>query len=166
VRREGAAVALLPYYDIESVNVYNTDPDESLPADHPARIPTQRRNAFVARNTIPAGALIHRLYTNAEFQAFVAACFGLPRVHPLADPLSGLTLNVVTPGRSHPWHFDTNEFTVSMFTQAPKAGGVFEYCPGIRSAQAENTGDVRAVLDGRGELAVRPVWAPAPRRAG
>ena len=155
LRREGAAVAPLAYYDVETVNVYNTDPDETLPADHPARIPMRRGNAFVARDAIPADALVHRLYTDAAFQAFVAACFGLPRVHPLADPLSGLTLNVVTPGRSHPWHFDTNEFTVSMLTQAPDAGGVFEYCPNIRSAQAENVDDVRAVLDGWGTDLVR-----------
>jgi hypothetical protein len=75
--------------------------------------------------------------------------------------LSGLCLNVIAPGRAHPWHFDTNEFTVSMVTQEPEAGGVFEYCPNIRSARAENFEDVRAVLAGRGEhlirrLALRP----------
>jgi len=160
LRREGAAVAPLAYYDVETVNVYNTEPDDTLPADHPARIPMRRGNAFVARDTIPADALIHRLYTDAGFQSFVAACFELPQVHPLADPLSGLTLNVVTPGRSHPWHFDTNEFTVSMLTQAPEDGGVFEYCPNIRSAGAENVDDVRAVLDGHRDqvrsLTLRP----------
>lgn len=155
LRREGAAVAPLAYYDVETVNVYNTEPDETLPAEHPARIPMQRGNAFVARDTIPVDSLIHRLYAGAEFQAFVAACFGLPQVYPLADPLAGLTLNVVTPGRSHPWHFDTNEFTVSLLTQAPEAGGVFEYCPNIRSAQAENVDDVHAVLDRRGEHLIR-----------
>ena len=55
----------------------------------------------------------------------------------------------------HPWHFDTNEFTVSMLTQAAEGGGVFEYCPNIRSAAAENFDDVRAVLAGRGEHLVR-----------
>jgi hypothetical protein len=80
-------------------------------------------------------------------------------VFPLADPLSGLVLNVVTPGRSHPWHFDTNEFTVSMLTQEPEGGGAFEFCPNIRSARAENVDDVRAALDGRypaQRLALRP----------
>jgi hypothetical protein len=159
LRREGAEVAPLAYYDVETVNVYNTEPDASLPADHPARVPMQRGNAFVARDLIPADSVINRLYTDHGFQRFVAACFGLDAVHELADPLSGLTLNVVTPGRSHPWHFDTNEFTVSMLTQEPDAGGGFEYCPNIRSAHAENLDDVRAVLDGRGaprRLALRP----------
>ena len=155
MRREGAAIAPYAYYDVETVNVYNTDPDPSLPVGHPARTTIERGNAFVARDAVPADFVVHRLYTSALFQRFVAACFGLSRVHELADPLSGLCLNVVTPGRSHPWHFDTNEFTVSMLTQEPRAGGVFEYCPNIRSERAENVDDVRAVLDGRGDALVR-----------
>ena len=75
--------------------------------------------------------------------------FGLPEVHELADPLAGLVLNVLAPGHEHPWHFDTNEFTVTLLTQRPEEGGEFEYCPGIRSQDAENLDDVRAVLDGR-----------------
>lgn len=82
------------------------------------------------------------------FQRFIADCFGLPELHELADPLSGLTLNVIAPGRAHPWHFDTNSYTVSMLTQAASDGGTFEYCPNIRSADAENFSAVRGVLSG------------------
>jgi hypothetical protein len=148
LRAEGASVAPLAHFD------------ESLPADHPARIPLRRENAFTARDLIPPDALIQRLYTDADFQRFLAACFGKPRIHELADPLAGLCLNVVAPGRGHPWHFDTNEFAVSLLTQAPKGGGVFEYCPEVRTARAENFGDVRAVIEGRGRpprrLTLRP----------
>ncbi len=150
LRAQGAEIAPCAYYDVETVNVYNTDPDPSLPADHPAARTMERGNAFVARDVIPPDAIIARLYVSAAFQRFLADCFGRPRVHELADPLSGLTLNVVNPGRSHPWHFDTNELTVSMLTQAPDGGGEFEFCPNIRSAEQENIDDVRAVLDGRG----------------
>lgn len=159
LRAEGTALAPHAHHDVETVNVYNTAPDDTLPADHPARVPLERGNAFVARDRIPSGALIQRIYTSAAFRGFVAACFGLPGVHELADPLSGLVLNVVAPGRGHPWHFDTNEYTVSLLTQEARAGGVFEYCPGIRSAGAENLDAVREVLDGGGaprRLRLRP----------
>lgn len=53
-----------------------------------------------------AGFVIHRLCTNPLLQRFVAACMGLPAVHPLADPLAGPCLNVIPPGRAHPWRFD------------------------------------------------------------
>jgi hypothetical protein len=79
----------------------------------------------------------------------------LPAIYPLADPLSGLCLNVVPPGRAHPWHFDTSELAVSILTQSPDDGGVFEYCPNIRSACEENIDDVRGVLNGRRDDLVR-----------
>ncbi|POM22382.1 hypothetical protein BTM25_53320 [Actinomadura rubteroloni] len=161
LRDEGAAIAPHAHYDVETVNAYNIDVATPLPDGHPGRITVERGNAFVPRDRIPAEHIVHRLYTDAGFQRFVAECFGLPRVHELGDPLAGLCLNVVAPGMEHPWHFDTNEFTVSMLTQEADEGGVFEYCPGIRSAADENFDDVRAVLTGHGgrlvrRLALRP----------
>jgi hypothetical protein len=155
LRREGAAVAPAAYHDVEDVNVYNTAPDRSLPVDHPARLVLRRGNAFVARDRIPADAIVQRLYADPTFQRFLADCFGLPRLYELADPLAGLTLNIVVPGQGHPWHFDTNEFTVSMLTQRAEGGGVFEYVPRIRSAGAENLTAVREVLAGRAADRVR-----------
>ncbi|MFJ4121351.1 arpA protein [[Kitasatospora] papulosa] len=148
LRQECAALAPHAYFDVETVNVYNIDVDTDLPEDHPGRRTFERGNAFVARDRIPGGSLISRLHTHQSFQRFVADCFGLPRLYELADPLSGLVLNVVRPGMEHPWHFDTNEYTVSMLTQEAEKGGSFEYCPNIRSADDECFDDVRDVLDG------------------
>jgi hypothetical protein len=155
LRAEGAAVAPLAHFDLATVNVYNIDIEPSLATDHPARIPMRRENAFTARDLIPVDTIIQRLYRHRAFHAFLAACFDLPTVHELADPLAGLVLNVVAPGRDHPWHFDTNEFAVSLLTQEPDGGGVFEYCPEIRSPGAENFADVRAVIRGRADHLVR-----------
>ncbi|WP_407553496.1 arpA protein [Streptomyces sp. Pv4-95] len=155
LRQECADIAPRAHFDVETVNVYNIPVDADLPADHPGRRTFQRGNAFVARDRIPADALISRLYSHTVFQRFIARCFGLPQLHQLADPLSGLVLNVVSPGMEHPWHFDTNEFTVSMLTQQAQDGGVFEYCPHIRSPHTESFDDVRDVLDGRGERLTR-----------
>ncbi|MEU2496401.1 arpA protein [Streptomyces sp. NPDC007883] len=155
LREEGSSLAPRAHHDLETVNVYNIAVDADLPEDHPGRRTFQRGNAFVARDRIPDDSLIGRLYSDAAFRDFVARCFGLPRLYELADPLSGLVLNVVSPGMEHPWHFDTNEFTVSMLTREAEDGGVFEYCPNIRSAQDENFTAVRDVLDGRGDRLVR-----------
>ena len=155
LRKESAAMAPQAHFDVETVNVYNTAVDADLPEDHPGRLPFERGNAFVARDRIPSASLISRLYSHATFQDFVARCFGLPQLYELGDPLSALVLNVVEPGREHPWHFDTNEFTVSVLTEEAREGGVFEYCPDIRSAQDENFAAVRDVLHGRGGELVR-----------
>ncbi|MDX3430104.1 arpA protein [Streptomyces sp. NBC_01696] len=158
LRQECAALAPDAYFDVETVNVYNIDVDADLPDDHPGRRTFERGNAFVARDRIPSDTLIGRLYAHESFQRFVADCFGLPRLYELADPLSGLVLNVVRPGMEHPWHFDTNEYTVSMLTQEAREGGSFEYCPNIRTAEDERFDDVRGVLDGTG--ARRPERLP------
>jgi hypothetical protein len=150
-----ASIAPHAYFDVETVNVYNKPPEPSWPADHPGFIPMRRGNAFVAADRIPAGFVVARLYASPLFQRFVADCFGLPHLYPLADPLACLCLNVIRPGQEHPWHFDTNEFTVSMVTQQPQDGGIFEYCPNLRSAYSENFADVRDVLTGRGQRLIR-----------
>ncbi|MFI9450514.1 arpA protein [Amycolatopsis sp. NPDC052450] len=155
LRHEGAEIAPEAYAKVERVNAYNIAIDTPLPEDHPGRTIMERGNAFVARDRIPATAIIQQLYASSEFQRFVADCFELPELHELADPLAGLVLNVIEPGRSHPWHFDTNEYTVSMLTQEAAEGGVFEYCPNIRSETAENFDDVRAVLAGEGDHLIR-----------
>jgi hypothetical protein len=161
LRLQGIAAAPHAHYQLETVNVYNIDIDSPLPEGHPGRIRMQRGNAFVARDQIDPSSIISELYGNALFRQFVAACFGLPELYELDDPLSALVLNVIRPGLEHPWHFDTNEFTVSMLTQEAEAGGVFEYCPGIRSSADENLAAVATVLDGSGEhlihrLTLRP----------
>ncbi|GAA3222216.1 HalD/BesD family halogenase [Actinocorallia longicatena] len=155
LRDQGSSIAPHAHYDVETVNVYNTAPDPALPEDHPAHHTFPRGNAFVPRDRIPGEHLIHRLYTDPAFQRFVAACFDLTELHELADPLAGLCLNVLRPGNQHPWHFDTNEFTVSLLTHAAEEGGVFEYCPGIRTPETENLGDVAAVLEGRAGHRIR-----------
>jgi hypothetical protein len=155
LRAECAAAAPHAYTKVERVNAYNIALDTPLPDGHPGRVIMERGNAFVARDQFPATAAIQRLYTDPVFQRFVAACFGQPTLHELADPLAGLTLNVIAPGRAHPWHFDTNEFTVSLLTQEAAGGGRFEYCPNIRSATSENLDDVRAVLAGESDLVRR-----------
>lgn len=155
LRAECDGVSDKAYRTVEVVNVYNTEPDDSLPDDHPARIQFERGNAFVARDAIGPDLAVHRLYTDPGFQQLLAACLGVDEVFALADPLAGLCVNVLEPGHEHPWHFDTNAFAVSLLTQEPDEGGVFEYCPNIRSGQAENFADVRAVLTGDDDHRVR-----------
>jgi hypothetical protein len=154
---QGRAIAPLAWSRIETVNAYNMALGPEVPDWHPGWIQLERGNAFVARDQIPQNFLISQLFHNPPFQRFVAACFGMQRVFELADPLSGLCLNVLKSGREHPWHFDTNEFSVSLLTQKPEGGGVFEYCPNIRSPANENFPDVRDILEDNGGQCIQRV---------
>ena len=152
---ESSTVASLAYRKIETVNAYNTVLDAGFLENHPGRILFKRGNAFVARDQIPATHIIHRLYISPEFQSFIAACCNVAKIYPMADPLAGLVVNVLNPGREHPWHFDTNAYTVSLLTQRAEKGGTFEFCPGIRTPDSENFEAVRDVLTGQGGDRVR-----------
>lgn len=161
VRRECLFVAGQARSCERAVNVYHTEPDPCLPPDHPARRTMVRGGAFVARDVIPAAFLIHRLYDSPPLLSFLAACLEVPAVCPFGDRLASLVVNVLPPGKEHPWHFDTSEFAATLVTQAPDGGGTFEYCPAIRSAQDENLDGVTAVLDGHAGNRVRRLWLRA-----
>lgn len=136
------------HYNSIVTNIYNSDPDPSLPADHPVNVFNERTNGFVAGDMIPPGTLIRSLYENASFKSFIAAALEEPVLYEYADPLAGLVVNCLKPDCQHPWHYDSNDFIVTMMTRQPEAGGTFEYCPKIRSADDENMEAVTRVLAG------------------
>ena len=44
------------------------------------------------------------------------------------------------------WHFDGNEFTVSILIQEAKEGSLFEFVPDIRKPGDENLESVKSIL--------------------
>lgn len=136
------------HYNQLETNPYNSDPDPSLPDSHPMNRFADRTNGFVAGDRIGADTIIRQLYESEDFQRFIGAVVGLDEIHEYADPLAGLVVNVLREGCQHPWHYDTNEFIVTMMTRQSRAGGRFEYAPGIRSPAGENFEAVQQVLDG------------------
>lgn len=122
--------------------------DESFPPEHPRRRLQTASNSFVTRDRIPADSPLNVLYRHPDVKRFLAACLGKPEIHEFADPIRGLVINVMQEGTTLPWHFDANEFIVSLMTRPADNGGVFEYCPHIRAPGAENYGTVQAVMDG------------------
>ena len=146
--RESAAVAGAAYYSRQRTNVYFSADDESLPGDHPRRMFFERTSAFVPADAFPAASTIRRLYDWPALMPFFRDCLGEPVLHKYADPLADVILNVLNPGEEFPWHFDTNEFSISIMTRRAEAGGLFEFCPNLRDPADENHAGVRAVLEG------------------
>jgi hypothetical protein len=136
------------HYNSTVTNIYNSDADPALPDDHPVNIFNERTNGFVAGDMIPPGTLIRSLYENPVFQSFIASTMSEPVLHEYADPLAGLVVNCLKPGCQHPWHYDSNDFIVTMMTKAPESGGSFEYAPRIRDIGDENVEAVTNVLNG------------------
>ena len=58
-----------------------------------------------------------------------------------------MIINLANKGNGFPWHFDTNNFTVTIAIQNAEEGGVFEYAPNIRK-KSENFKAVNRVIEG------------------
>ncbi len=76
------------------------------------------------------------------------------------DPLADVIINMVADGDGFPWHFDTNNYTVTLAIQNAESGGEFEYAAGIRTADDENFEGVAAVLNGTSDQVTRLVSNP------
>jgi len=153
--RDSRSLAPMAYFSNSYTNPYFTADDPSLPEDHPRRTFMERSSGFVTRDQIPPTSPIHRLYVARAMKALVEACLGEEKIYEYADPFAGLVINVLPDGTQQPWHYDTNEFIVSMMTQKAEKGGEFEYSPMIRSPEGENYDGVREVLLDRDRSSVR-----------
>lgn len=137
---------------VEEYTPYGSGPDHSFPVDHPRRRAHRTTSGSVTRDLIPDDTGIQALYASPYLRSFIAACLGADEIHQFADPMRGLIINTMDTGSVLNWHFDANEFVVSLMTRRADEGGAFQYCPGIRAPGAENFDDVRGVLDGKHDL--------------
>lgn len=148
LKREVAAIAPYAHFSHGRITPYFNEDEPDLPPDHPRRRFGEFSNGFVAMDRFPTSGLCLSLYRNTDFMAFIADCLEEAELHPFDDPLAGVVSNIMPEGTSLPWHYDTNEYIVSLMTMQPDAGGTFEYCPDLRSPNDENYPGVQAVLDG------------------
>ena len=144
------ARALRPHthYSVTGMNPYFSESDPSLGPRHPVNTFIERSSGFVPADAWPSGTETERLYRSSELRRFVAACLRLPELHCFADPLACLTVNVLDPGQQFTWHYDTNDFAVTLLLDEASDGGRFEYVPDIRTEADENYDGVQAVLEG------------------
>ena len=148
LRAETEALAPSALFSSAEYTPYGTPPDESFPAGHPRRNTHRTTSGSVTRDLIPETTLIQKLYLSGAFQAFIADCLDSDVIYPFRDPMRGLIINAMAHDSTLGWHFDANEFVVSLMTKRAESGGAFEYCPDIRRPGDENYAAVRAVLEG------------------
>ena len=126
------------------INPYFSEGDSSLPKDHAINTFAERSGGFIPRDAFAATSAIDAVYQWPPLLAFIADCLDLPEVYCYADPLAGLTINVLDPGQQFAWHYDTNDFAVTILVDEASEGGLFQYSPNIRTAGDENFDGVRS----------------------
>lgn len=147
LRDEADAVAPYAHRSFNRTNPYFTQDDPDLPADHPVRQFFERSNAFVPADNFLTTGPLRTVHDAPGFDGFIQACLQEDRFYRYADPLADVIVNTAQEGPGFPWHFDTNNFTVTLAIQNAEQGGAFEYAPNIR-AGGENFPKVAAVLNG------------------
>jgi len=145
--READRVADKGHRSFNRTNVYFTTDDHAYPETHPLRRFFDRSNSFVPADNFGPESHIRSIYEWPLFSAFVQQALDENRFFRYADPLADVIVNVAEEGAGFPWHFDTNNFTVTLAIQNAEQGGEFEYCPNLRTPDDENYSGVAAVLD-------------------
>jgi hypothetical protein len=129
-------------------NPYFLSDRQDLPLTHPLRRFFDRSNAFVPADNFGSDSILRAIFDWPAFSPFVKEVLGEENFFPYADPLADVTVNLAEEGGGFPWHFDTNNYTVTLAIQNAESGGDFEYSPMVRSLTDENYGIVEKVLDG------------------
>jgi len=129
-------------------NVYLNEGDDSFPKDHPRNRMLPRTNGFVTTDLFSDGTASKQLYFWEPLKQFLAECLGKEVLHIYEDPISSMIVNVGKPQQQFNWHYDTNEFTITLLLKAAESGGYFEYVPDLRTPEDECYDEVKKVLDG------------------
>ena len=137
------------HFSTQTMNPYfHTEFNDDFPERHPVNTFIERSSGFIPGDSWESGCVTDVLFRSSELTGFLADCLEIPELHCYADPLAGLTANILDPGQQFTWHFDTNEFAVTVLVDEADEGGLFEFVPNIRSEGEEAFGPIQNVLEG------------------
>lgn len=140
------------HFSTQNINPYfHVTPNPDFPDRHPVNTFIERSSGFVPGDSWEPSTATSVLFHSAALASFVADCLEVDTLHCYADPLAGLTANILDPGQQFTWHFDTNDFAVTVLVDEADDGGLFEYAPMIRSADDENFEGIQKILEGGAE---------------
>ena len=117
-------------------NVYLTDPDTSLSLDHAFNRQVVSSKGLIADDQISQKSPLRAVYGNREFTDFLCALLKVDQIYPYEDELSSINVHFAPAGKELGWHFDNSSFAVTTLLQAPQNGGLFQYVPEVRDADA------------------------------
>ena len=136
------------YFTSDQHNPYFTKEDKTLNENHPKRIFTVRQSGYLNSDDLEKDSDLNKFYGLEEMLKFVSDSLEVFPLYTWADPLGKNPYSVMHTDHYFPWHFDGNDFTLSILVQKAEKGGLFEYSPDIRSKDNENFEKVTKVLKG------------------
>ena len=137
------------HFSTQVINPYfHFHHNPEYPDDHAMNTFLERSSGFIPGDSWEDSTAMRQMFEHPDLARFLADCLEIPELHPYADPLAGLTANILDPGQQFTWHFDTNEFAVTVLVEEADEGGLFEYVHNSRSDGEEGFEHIKEVLDG------------------
>ncbi len=137
------------HFSTSKMNPYfHTTKNTQYPDHHPVNTFIERSSGFIPGDSWDSSLAIDVLFRSDLLTNFIRDSLETESVHCYADPLAGLTANILDPGQQFAWHFDTNEFAVTAMIDEADEGGLFQYVPMIRNPEDEAFEKIQQVLDG------------------
>lgn len=137
------------HYSTSNMNPYfHSEKNPQYPDHHPVNTFIERSSGFIPGDSWDSSLAIDVLFRSDLLTNFIRDALETEAVHCYADPLAGLTANILDPGQQFAWHFDTNEFAVTAMIDEADDGGLFQYVPMIRNPDDEAFENIQRVLDG------------------
>ena len=119
------------YWSKDYHSPYFTENDSELPNNHPKNIFQKRNSGYITADKISNNSDLLTLYESKQLLNFVSDCLDITPIFKWDDPLARCTYSIMDSKHYFPWHFDGNDFTLSILIQKAEKGGVFEYYPDI-----------------------------------
>jgi hypothetical protein len=158
--REVLDVLPRAYRREQAFSAYDERTATQHPADHVRHRKHLSRQFVVATDILGKSSLIRSLYNEDMLTRRVAQLLDEPSLFTLADPVMACTSTVMYEGDTHGWHFDLNDFVVSILLQASETGGTFDFAPNIRDDGNENYAAVAEAMEEK-SAAVRSIKVEA-----
>lgn len=139
------------FYCTQKHNVYLTENDDSLPADHAKNRQVESSKGCTCDDDISENSPLRILYNAPEFRQFIMGVTGETQLHAYADPLSSINIHYANRGQELGWHFDNSSFAITLLIDKPEAGSEFEYVKDVRGSDdgATDFDAIDNVLDGK-----------------
>ena len=137
----------------ESLKRMKEEVERNLPKthwtkDHPKRVFSFRESGYINSDDLEEQSDLNKIYESEEMLKFVSDSLGVFPLYRWSDPLGKNPYSIMHKDHYFPWHFDGNEFTLSILVQKAEKGGLFECSPDLRSTENENFDEVTKVLRG------------------
>jgi len=134
------------YFTNDKHNPYFTKKDSTIDDKHPKGIFSLRKSGYLNSDDLEKDSDLNKFYDLEEMLKFISDSLEVFPLYKWQDPLGKNPYSIMHTDHYVPWHFDGNDFTLSVLIQKAEKGGLFEYAPDIRSKDNENFEEVVKVL--------------------